>query len=416
MADTCDPSTTNQSCVLDSFGNMRSNNDILNCDGSADELDIVQDLERGSACEIPFQCRRWLSDDLASHWIKPEPHLLIGEEGEQSIAQGADDLRETTKNELFDLYVEKGLHQADNLPCDSFKMRTIFGPACRNETKSSESFSRDHICDQARSIIARMRMFFRAYGKDIERLGREQVELFADPDDLTSRATGICIDTIRQCDDPVLKNTCSIAGNPVRKKRLLSYDDCSTSDNKAAVTQEKGKRGRRPRNASENKDEELSGIFKTKEAREIDWSPIEDCTVRRGRASKTTKRALKRDVDSVFGTRWSARIQQQAKVFYGIVQNRQALHRGPTKNGMCFEIDATPDRARSHLDDGSLRRSSERKRRPRRVFSPHPREIEKSLLLIGSVRWRLKFTLENPAHTSDGVLDCVRIDLEELNG
>ncbi|RCN47730.1 hypothetical protein ANCCAN_06194 [Ancylostoma caninum] len=133
-------------------------------------------------------------------------------------------------------------------------MRTIFGPVCRNETKSSE------------------------------RLGREQVELFVDPDDLTSRATGICIDTIRQCDDPVLKNTCCIAGNPARKKRFSSNDDCSTSDNKAAVTQEKGKRGRRTRNASESKvllscheyrffflgtDEELNRIFKTKEASEV---------------------------------------------------------------------------------------------------------------------------------------------------
>ncbi|RCN47731.1 hypothetical protein ANCCAN_06195 [Ancylostoma caninum] len=95
MADIFDSSTTNQHSVPDGFASISSNSNFLNCNGSADELDIVQDLERGSACEIPFQWRRWSSDDSDSHWNKPEPQLLIGkQEREQSAAQGADDLRE----------------------------------------------------------------------------------------------------------------------------------------------------------------------------------------------------------------------------------------------------------------------------------------------------------------------------------
>ncbi|EYC08303.1 hypothetical protein Y032_0066g3688 [Ancylostoma ceylanicum] len=369
---------------------------------------------------------------------------------------------------MFNLYVEKGLKRVDNTSCDILEMRTILGPAFRNETRSSEGLSKDHICEQARSIIARMRMFFRAYGKDMEsnrrgmiglhqphwyhrqveaavnnwstnekcnskmnssdhrpptntriwdsispdllcerraktfrahlltatslqalgtstqrelaasngtRLGREQVELFADPDELTSRATGISIDTIRECDDPVLRNSCCIAGNPARKKRfrLSSNDGCSTSVNKAAVTQEKGKRGRRPRNAAENKNEKLSRIFKTKEANELvcangagdvpnyrileetpksrksyeveDRFRIEDFAMGQGYASKASKGDLKREVGSVFGARWSARIQQQAKVFYGIVQSRHrrrgGMHRGSLRSPrirLCIHI------------------------------------------------------------------------------
>ncbi|EYC36700.1 hypothetical protein Y032_0866g2768, partial [Ancylostoma ceylanicum] len=89
-----------------------------------------------------------------------------------------------------------------------------------------------------------------------------------------------------------------------------------------------------------------------------------------------------------------------------------------TKDVVFVKGDTTPDRAKSHMEDGALRRSSERKRRPRRVFSPVPHdwEREKGLLSMGSARWRLKFTLENPANISDGVLDCVRIDFEELGG
>ncbi|EYC08302.1 hypothetical protein Y032_0066g3688, partial [Ancylostoma ceylanicum] len=281
----------------------------------------------------------------------------------------------TLKDEMFNLYVEKGLKRVDNTSCDILEMRTILGPAFRNETRSSEGLSKDHICEQARSIIARMRMFFRAYGKDMERLGREQVELFADPDELTSRATGISIDTIRECDDPVLRNSCCIAGNPARKKRfrLSSNDGCSTSVNKAAVTQEKGKRGRRPRNAAENKNEKLSRIFKTKEANELvcangagdvpnyrileetpksrksyeveDRFRIEDFAMGQGYASKASKGDLKREVGSVFGARWSARIQQQAKVFYGIVQSRHrrrgGMHRGSLRSPrirLCIHI------------------------------------------------------------------------------
>lgn len=91
-----------------------------------------------------------------------------------------------------------------------------------------------NLCGLAKRIVARTRYFFQLFSKEFERSGRCGVVAdirresfmrllllrslrynktptgpFHDPDQLTSHATGISLDIIRQCVNPTLKATCA---------------------------------------------------------------------------------------------------------------------------------------------------------------------------------------------------------------
>ncbi|KAK6742922.1 hypothetical protein RB195_010285 [Necator americanus] len=120
---------------------------------------------------------------------------------------------------------------------------------------------------------------------------------------------------------------------------------------------------------------------------------------------------------SMTGKKLSARTRQHSEAFYDILRGHQ-LQR--VMNNSCnisiiIKGDVTPDHQSSTDDTGILRRSSERKRCPRRTFSPHScsRKRENGLLMVGTVHRRLKFTVECPDGPSKGMLDHVRIDVEK---
>ncbi|KAK6742929.1 hypothetical protein RB195_010289 [Necator americanus] len=240
--------------VKQSYRPEISSVDDVSSIGPYDKLEAnKQKLSYQTRVGFPLSCRKWTAPDSDSCFNLHQNQPAMEEQS--APIEKEFDMDEALRNEMFDLYVVSGSQQMDNTPCNVVNVQPILGSVSRRESRSSGRSSEERICEQAKSIIARVRIFFNAYGKDIEsydlhlsryneialpranvymrrllkdhpspteflrRLVRGRFELFNDPDKWTSRATGINIDTVRQCVDPVPNASCIAGGKLVERRR-----------------------------------------------------------------------------------------------------------------------------------------------------------------------------------------------------
>ncbi|KAK6053269.1 hypothetical protein COOONC_09226 [Cooperia oncophora] len=136
------------------------------------------------------------------------------------------DPHERIKNEMYNMYVMNAANREElDDRCDSLKVSlertvaTVSESSPRKRAINEVSWRKvdgglpktskqchdmeSHVCEQVKTVVARTRFFFHLFAKEFNRLSKNPVAPFRDPDQLTAHATGVSLALVRECADPV---------------------------------------------------------------------------------------------------------------------------------------------------------------------------------------------------------------------
>lgn len=294
-----------------------------------------------------------------------------------------------------------------------------------------------NLCGLAKRIVARTRYFFQLFSKEFERYNKTPTGPFHDPDQLTSHATGISLDIIRQCVNPTLKATCasecslqtkdkrnnrlstSEGINRVRIRPLSQKEEPSvvikaTYPNEKEATRKSVKANVGIAACIPQEDQNLNVQQKKQNAAEGAG----------GSGMAVIEKETDEEIDDTVHRRTSARIHDQEKLFYGETRRRCAkiVKIKPSSSAQAVPEDgdavaADTGKLREDADCPSQRRMPLRSRRPPRAFSPIQKRRGGLLVLgkspLSSVSHRLKIVPKNPTKDAP-CIDLVKIELERL--
>ncbi|CAJ0597804.1 unnamed protein product [Cylicocyclus nassatus] len=296
---------------------------------------------------------------------------------------------------------------------------------------SSTKRTEDLICDQTQSTIARLRIFFRAYGRAIAS------SALLNPDELTSQATGFPLNIVLACNDPVPKKPCITLtkkkrkeqedtakdGAPVRNTKKKNSSGLGKNEKLLATISTKSARRRGKKDTmcdntsakSATKKNKAGNMSTSTHSSDLPDDPnpsdipksrkdchFEDAPMKKSCAEEASEGpspfGIKNIKGYTMGIRWSERIEHKAKVFYGNVQRRRSQSDQNTPEPCAYD------------ENAAQCRSSGRKRRPRRVFSPLlTKEKKKYFMLMDLLRERFRIAVESKP---EEVLDEVVLSFE----
>ncbi|VDO24826.1 unnamed protein product [Haemonchus placei] len=296
---------------------------------------------------------------------------------------------EHIKNEMYSMYVLNAENREElDDRCDTLKtsletaVATMSGECSRKKVSSEMWCGRNgggppqeskqchgvesHMCEQMKSIVARTRFFFHLFAKEFRKLSKNSNASFRDPDYLTAHATGISV--ANRIGLPNSDGKTIVAP----KQRKLFYITANNDD---------------------------SAIKKKK-----------DCRVKFSLASSRTAQIIKKnDVseesaehqvflvinksEKVAGApaerRWSSRIENQPKVFYGVIpRNNKKVKVEKLKQDDLINKQVECVQECVPSQPSSPRRASQRSRCPRRAFSPSHKPGYGSLTIVPVCRFR----------------------------
>ncbi|VDM57568.1 unnamed protein product [Angiostrongylus costaricensis] len=459
---------------------------------------------------------------------------------------------ECYKNEMYKRYVvetaSENINESASASCsqfepvvvqsndefreDTFAFETpVVEERCSSSCKRSLSNVGDYMCESTKTIIARARFFFHRFYNHLFWYGKIPTGSLDDPDEVTSQATGVSVEIVRECTD--LRYPSSIKGiskaneSVIERGKLTCDSPLLTPNQSVEVTSdeesldstqvpsegwtldstqmrseegtldsalvpsevhdstkmpwEEGRLGSiqvpsegwtldstQMRSNEETLDSALvlseEGLH---DSTKMPWEEgtlgstqvtsedgILDCTqvlfeegIHDSTMMPSKVRALALDSTQVtsedgtvnsmqdlnideecseevqkeknlgFERRWSSRIKNQRKVYYGDKPRRKTVSQDLPDTGHSVKNNGEAKIENSGIWE-RRRRLSERKKRPRRAFSPtdDPRST-KGLLLVGPVCRGLRFVRENQSdQSSSNLLDIVSVELEDGDG